>query len=875
MTREREPVEQERTELDHAVEERLREIDGDFARQLDDVRIDSGVPEHQRARDLDFIKMTGLTRPPRPAPEPQSTQPSEDGDVDTTQPVSFFEPGVADVDASMAPPSLDDIGDFDFSVPRRPSLSRGAGQERAEESDEGPTVIDGSTVMDFGALLSDEDEEQPLASAPPLSTDAPPPDSADLMVEPVPDEWASPIEVQAEVAYEEAATEEPAAVEDAVPFDDDEGLEDRAPAAEPSVGGLPLDDGGDEVPEELVPIGGASIAWDVEVLEVLAPDRAPGGPASEAPEEVAEIELTPLFEEEEGPIPNDEAPTDTGSEPAREEDTPEDEEAVMEAASAELDGLDVFEGEAEPEPDVVSLFEDMPPELEPEEGQPDTFLGAISEGASPMPDESTQPSTRPGQDTLAEAEAALRELDAAGPRPVSMPASESESFVEDRLGDLWSDREIEVVASSAEAPSPASLPDLAEAEQLLQALEAQPRDPDVAVSAPGEPAALSEQGAGAAGAGITGIAGEGEERDQSIYREPMVPQGRRRSKKGRHRLRRRLIRIAVALGFIVVVGVVGTMAYMLVRAQMEPPEATLSKAEQLYAQRHYAEAATGFERFAQQHPADPQRPDALLRAAVALRLMSAATVDEERVNLMRARGLLGQFLQEYPAHRKALRASVLDGEIAFALGEYGQAIDILRNPAIAVNDPDSALPALRTLALSHAQLGDYAAAESAFLQAASMDGNYATDKDYEQLGDLCKMWADRAESPEARQQFEAKAIQFWDQAMQVTTIDPADRANIKSKRTLVAGREDEGPSAVSPAAPSSTEAAPPPPNVQMPSGLFDSGANRAEPAAPAEADTPAALPDPAPDPAAEAAFLESGGTAAQGANGVGPETNAP
>lgn len=63
-----------------------------------DARLDSGVPEGQRANALDFIQMSGLTRPPARATE------APDPDLNPSAPLSFYEAGVADVDeeASLA-----------------------------------------------------------------------------------------------------------------------------------------------------------------------------------------------------------------------------------------------------------------------------------------------------------------------------------------------------------------------------------------------------------------------------------------------------------------------------------------------------------------------------------------------------------------------------------------------------------------------------------------------------------------------------------------------------------------------------------------------------------------------------------------------------
>lgn len=71
----------------------------------DDPRLSSGVPKDQRGSDIEFIQMSGLVRPSSPPPV---SQPPAQDDLDATRPVSFFEKGVADVDADMVPGLIED-----------------------------------------------------------------------------------------------------------------------------------------------------------------------------------------------------------------------------------------------------------------------------------------------------------------------------------------------------------------------------------------------------------------------------------------------------------------------------------------------------------------------------------------------------------------------------------------------------------------------------------------------------------------------------------------------------------------------------------------------------------------------------------------------
>ncbi len=82
------------------VQSKLDNIDESFLDQLEeDGRLDSGVPGGVSGSDIDFIQMTGLTKP---AISESGTQASR-GDLDPTKPISFFEKGVADVDSELSP----------------------------------------------------------------------------------------------------------------------------------------------------------------------------------------------------------------------------------------------------------------------------------------------------------------------------------------------------------------------------------------------------------------------------------------------------------------------------------------------------------------------------------------------------------------------------------------------------------------------------------------------------------------------------------------------------------------------------------------------------------------------------------------------------
>jgi tetratricopeptide (TPR) repeat protein len=88
------------------VQDRLDQLDGNLMDELQsDSRFSSGVPNEQRTNALDFIQMTGLTRPSstegiqQPQTAPESLNPAA--------PLSFYEQGVADVDHTVGPAAME------------------------------------------------------------------------------------------------------------------------------------------------------------------------------------------------------------------------------------------------------------------------------------------------------------------------------------------------------------------------------------------------------------------------------------------------------------------------------------------------------------------------------------------------------------------------------------------------------------------------------------------------------------------------------------------------------------------------------------------------------------------------------------------------
>ena len=71
------------------------------------------------------------------------------------------------------------------------------------------------------------------------------------------------------------------------------------------------------------------------------------------------------------------------------------------------------------------------------------------------------------------------------------------------------------------------------------------------------------------------------------------------------------------------------------------------------------------------------------------------------------------------------------GVLFLKLGDYDNAINTLRN--IEFLDAPSSLSALRTLARAYGYRGDYDSARMNYLRAASMEGNYTPEKEFNEF----------------------------------------------------------------------------------------------------------------------------------------------
>ncbi|MBI5095483.1 MAG: hypothetical protein HZB26_24005 [Candidatus Hydrogenedentes bacterium] len=365
----------------------------------------------------------------------------------------------------------------------------------------------------------------------------------------------------------------------------------------------------------------------------------------------------------------------------------------------------------------------------------------------------------------------------------------------------------EVTAGVSQAPPPSDPEeakpfshDLVEVERLLKALQEQPRD--VPASSVPAPAMSGPQAAPRAEYGAGGSAAPepaelfGQEKDESVYRRPQ-DRRRKRATRVRGRLRRRLLRLAVLGGFLLVVAAAGYFVFRWSQRGLATPESTLSNAAGLAAKGSYGDAASAYGDFVARNPNHAKRPDAQFSAAFYLQIApSDASASDASVTgaarLEQSLKQFQQFIEDNPLHAKAPRAKTLAGLLQYRLKRYKEAVDQLHSPSLRAEDPNASLVILRTLASSYARLGDFESARSAYLQAASLPDNYSPDRDYQELSDLCKSMADQASTPEEKRRYLDLYAEQLSHAILAPGIDPVSKKRLQS---LLATRQPDAEAA--------------------------------------------------------------------------------
>jgi TolA-binding protein len=340
---------------------------------------------------------------------------------------------------------------------------------------------------------------------------------------------------------------------------------------------------------------------------------------------------------------------------------------------------------------------------------------------------------------------------------------------------------------------------LSEAEDLLRALDEQPRDYGAQPAAP-SPAMPPEDdwtaGAAEEPPAVSPVAVPGAlplaSRHDSYTDEYDYPDITRTQHHSRRVYRNRGRKLIRRLAILAILPILAAIAYLVYEEyfahRVRTPEQLLSASTTMMDKGAYADAAKQLLLFSTHYPDDARTPEALFDAAVAVHMSPAASRDAQTARNRRALEIFQQFLSRNPNHMKARRAQHLAGLIQFELGEYEEAIATLRPLTAAAGrglDPLVTVPALRTLARAYVQLGEAETAIDLYQAVASMPRNYTPEIDHFELGRLLVEMADKAGSPEEKRALKERASRYWLEAISTSGIDPAERERVRAMRDLL------------------------------------------------------------------------------------------
>jgi tetratricopeptide (TPR) repeat protein len=257
---------------------------------------------------------------------------------------------------------------------------------------------------------------------------------------------------------------------------------------------------------------------------------------------------------------------------------------------------------------------------------------------------------------------------------------------------------------------------------------------------------------------------------------------RRRSRRHSRAARRGRKLAKLLLGLIVVTAAAVAAYVYVVAPAVEQAEDLEAKASRLMSEAKYTEASQVFDRLASHRRTDPVGgPAAQFQAAYALTLGPPQSTDEMRECYAEALSKFEAFSEANPHHPKRTRALALMGRLHYERGEFDEAIAILRDRVSPEDDLHAALTIYRYLGRSYSMKADYEAAESAYLQAATLPGNYSVDDDYYALGDMYNTRASLAAEPTDQEAFEKTAADYWRRAVQVPGIEPGQKAILQER----------------------------------------------------------------------------------------------
>lgn len=450
------------------------------------------------------------------------------------------------------------------------------------------------------------------------------------------------------------------------------------------------------------------------------------------------------------------------------EDTTQTDEIIEDPPQAEVAALATVVDElSSVEPESVAAEEPGKEEAEPP-SQADSGAEDLVAEATPMSDESTEPAA-PEPVAVEEPEPVPQQPEP----PIAPEPVVTESAV------------VEKVAPQPVTPSSKPSTDLSEAETLLQELEAKERE-DVTRSQTDE-FVLANDPDWALPTNKKPDDSEGddhEEADASVYSKPASSESghSRRHHKSPYR---RLIRLTFLFGLLALVGAGLWQAFQYVQYERMTAMSAYNAANAQLDSGNYAKASKMFLNMAGRFSDHPLRADAEFMAAVALGSTPRVPVEEGVQAYNASLTLFEQFINRHPTHEKVARAQTLLANTYFRLQRYSEAISILDDPNRRVLDPPAYLSTLRTLALSYIALGKTENARSAYLRAASLEGNYTADEDYIALATLYEQLAKRATTTEDQIRNQKRAVEAWDYAVRLPGILNARKKDIDATREIV------------------------------------------------------------------------------------------
>jgi hypothetical protein len=334
------------------------------------------------------------------------------------------------------------------------------------------------------------------------------------------------------------------------------------------------------------------------------------------------------------------------------------------------------------------------------------------------------------------------------------------------------------------APSASGLGNeaLVEAEQLMQELGQTAGD--VSSSVPAESAATPSLLPT-----YTSTTPSSPELDGDLAYDYSATPARRRSKRHSRTARRGRKAIKFIAAVTALVACIAAAYVYVVRPRLEQAEDLEAKAERLRSESRYEEASKAYTKLS----SDPIRgAEAQFQAAYVLTLEAPGSRDARDRRYSLALTRFTSFIEDNPQHPKRTRAQTIMGRLHYELTEYDKAISILLDQVDPLDDPQAALATYRFLARSYSQIADYEAAESAFLLAALLPGNYSVDTDYRELGGMFQTRADLAKTDEERVAFMDTAVDYWRKAIQQPGIEPGQKAALEEKLDWFVFQDSEG-----------------------------------------------------------------------------------